>query len=79
MYRVADDPGEHNDLSRKMPEVARVLREQLAAWRAEVNAAMPQPNPYYEDMLADRLPCPDSHGRWPPGWDLPGSGVSGRR
>jgi len=45
LYDLASDPGETNDLSAAMPEVVADLRERLRAWRQEVGAGMPSPNP----------------------------------
>jgi len=43
LYDVADDISEQNDLSADQPELARQLRQRLADWRTECNAAMPRP------------------------------------
>ncbi|MHC4328829.1 MAG: sulfatase [Planctomycetota bacterium] len=43
LYNLADDLGEQNDLSEKMPEKASDLKRKLEAWLAESGAAMPKP------------------------------------
>lgn len=41
LYDLGADLGETEDLAPEQPEVAEALRRRLAAWRAEVDAAMP--------------------------------------
>jgi arylsulfatase A len=48
LYNLSTDEGERNDLAAKDPERAKALRERLRAWRAEVGAQMPTPNPDYD-------------------------------
>lgn len=48
LYDLAHDISEQNDLSEVMPELVVKLREQLHDWYKEVNALMPEKNPYYE-------------------------------
>lgn len=48
LYNLTKDPGERDDLSRRMPERAAELKAKLAAWRKSVDAAMPAPNPAYD-------------------------------
>ena len=45
LYSLRDDLGEKNDLASKFPERAGALREKLRAWRREVGAQSPTPNP----------------------------------
>lgn len=52
LYNLAEDIGETNNLADAMPEKARELRERLAAWRKEVDAAMPEPNPDHDPARA---------------------------
>jgi hypothetical protein len=47
LYDLGEDLGEHHNLAAAMPEKADALRRQLHAWRADVNAQMPTPNPNY--------------------------------
>ena len=42
LYNLRDDVGEKRDLTATMPEKGKELRDQLAAWRAKVNAPMPR-------------------------------------
>ena len=48
LYNLKKDIGEKNDLAAKMPQKARQLRDMLHAWRKEVDAKMPTPNPNYK-------------------------------
>ena len=45
LFDLKSDLEEKHDLSVKMPEQARALREKLRDWRASVKASMPTPNP----------------------------------
>jgi arylsulfatase A-like enzyme len=45
LYDLRTDLGEKHDLSAEMPEKAAEMREALHAWRKEVGAVMPKPNP----------------------------------
>ena len=45
LYDLDKDIGEKNNLAEKMPEKAGQLRESLNAWRKDVDAQMPTPNP----------------------------------
>lgn len=71
LYNLADDPGEVREVSAAQPQRVRDLRAQLDSWRAEVGAAAPTINPYYEDVIAGRLPRPDGTGQFPAGTVLP--------
>jgi arylsulfatase A-like enzyme len=46
LFDLATDLSESNDLSAAHPDVARGLLERLRAWRADVGAIMPTPNPH---------------------------------
>jgi arylsulfatase A-like enzyme len=48
MYNLKDDLSERNDLARKIPEKAAELRTKLHKWRQGVGAAMPEPNPAFD-------------------------------
>ncbi|MEZ5355054.1 MAG: sulfatase [Bryobacteraceae bacterium] len=48
LYNVAADPGERNNLAASMPERTTALHARLKAWRADVGAQMPQPNPDFD-------------------------------
>ncbi len=52
LYNLKEDVGESNDLSQQLPEAASALKQDLAAWRAQVNAQMPWPNPDYDPTRA---------------------------
>ncbi len=45
LYNLKDDPGEQNDLAKRMPQKAEQLRGMLHAWRGEMGARMPQGDP----------------------------------
>jgi arylsulfatase A-like enzyme len=48
VYNLKDDIGEKNDLAPTMPDKVKDLQQRLAAWRKQVNAQMPTPNPDYK-------------------------------
>jgi arylsulfatase A-like enzyme len=48
LYDLRNDLGEKNDLAAKRPREAATLRQELHAWRADVNASMPTTNPAYD-------------------------------
>ncbi len=48
LYNIAHDLGERNNLAARHPETARTLLDKLAAWRKEVKALMPTPNPNFD-------------------------------
>ena len=48
LYNLAEDVGETNNLADVMPEVAEALQAKLAAWRQDVGAEMPTPNPDFD-------------------------------
>lgn len=45
LYDLKNDVGESHDLASELSEKAAALREKLHAWRREVGAQMPSPNP----------------------------------
>jgi arylsulfatase A-like enzyme len=45
LYNLKDDESEQHDLAAAHPDRATALRDQLHAWRKQVNATMPTPNP----------------------------------
>jgi arylsulfatase A-like enzyme len=47
LYDVVKDAGESRNLIAERKEVAKELGDKLAAWRKEVGARMPRPNPKY--------------------------------
>ncbi len=52
LYHLATDPGEAMNLAISEPGRARELKEALAAWREQVGAQMPTPNPAYDPAAA---------------------------
>ena len=47
LFNLRDDLGEKNNLAAARPEKAKALQATLAAWRKQVNAVMPTPNPNF--------------------------------
>jgi len=48
LYNLKKDIGEKNNLAEKMPVKAAEMLAMLKAWRKEVAAQMPTPNPDYK-------------------------------
>jgi len=48
LYNLKKDPSEEKDLAKDEPERAEKLKQMLAAWREEVVAKIPEPNPDYK-------------------------------
>jgi hypothetical protein len=48
LFNLREDIGEQNDLSQTEPVKVDELKAMLHAWRTEVAAQMPLPNPEYE-------------------------------
>lgn len=48
LYDLKNDPQEMEDRAAAQPELAARLKERLHAWRREVGAQMPTPNPDYD-------------------------------
>ena len=53
LFNLADDPGETNDIAEGHPAQIQVLHAQLSAWRDDVEALIPKPNP---NWVAPELP-----------------------
>jgi len=53
LYNLAKDPEEANNLAVENPGKVNELRLKLAAWRKQVGAVMPTPNP---DVAASPKP-----------------------
>jgi len=51
LFNIKTDPGEQNDLSRAERQKVRQLQNMLHAWRKEVGAQMPTPNPKYNASI----------------------------
>jgi arylsulfatase A-like enzyme len=45
LFHLREDPGEQKDLAASMPQQAGRLKKKLEAWRTEIGARMPRPNP----------------------------------
>ena len=58
LYNIRDDIGEKNDLAAAQPKKTAELRAQLHAWRAEVGAQMPTPNPKHDPSRPEFNPPP---------------------
>jgi arylsulfatase A-like enzyme len=48
LYNIPQDIGEKNNLTGQHPEKVKALHEKLIAWRKEVGALMPTPNPNFD-------------------------------
>ena len=49
LYHLRDDEGEQHDLAKQDPSRAAAFRDRLHAWRKEVGAQVPTPNPNYDE------------------------------
>jgi arylsulfatase A-like enzyme len=58
LYNIREEIGEQHDLAAAQPERAKELRERLHAWRKEVGAQMPTPNPDYDPNRPEYTPPP---------------------
>jgi arylsulfatase A-like enzyme len=56
LYDLRRDPSEQHNLTAQMPEKARELQQRLHAWRQEVGAQMPTPNPNYDPTQPQHTP-----------------------
>lgn len=65
LYNLARDLGETRNLATSEPAVVKRLRDRLHAWRAEVKAQMPNPNPKYDPTKPEQFP-----GKRPPKEDF---------
>jgi arylsulfatase A-like enzyme len=54
LYDLASDPGEEDDLARRMPARTDQLRRALHRWRTRVGALLPIPNPDWEGPSPER-------------------------
>jgi arylsulfatase A-like enzyme len=57
LYNLADDIGEEHDLAAAQPVKSAELRERLHAWRQDVGAQMPLPNPAYDPSRPEYTPA----------------------
>lgn len=51
LFNVTADLGEKNDLAKSQPERAKAMLARLKAWRNEVHAVMPTPNPDWDGVF----------------------------
>jgi arylsulfatase A-like enzyme len=58
LYDIKNDIGEQRDLVKAQPKLVEELRARLHAWRREVGAQMPTPNPKYDPTKAEYNPPP---------------------
>ena len=76
LYNLAEDIGQKNNLAEKMPEKTRELHRKLLAWRKNVKAPMPRPNPDYNPRGRDKKRVRTNksrrHGARLPAATLPG-------
>jgi arylsulfatase A-like enzyme len=56
LYNIRADISEKNDLASSQPKKVEELRSRLHAWRNEVGAQMPTPNPKYDPSRAEYNP-----------------------
>ena len=47
-YHIPEDISEENNLAAQEPGKTKALHEKLIAWRKEVGALMPTPNPNFD-------------------------------
>jgi arylsulfatase A-like enzyme len=57
LYNLKDDIGEQHNLAAQMPAKVEELRNRLHAWRKEVGAQMPTPNPAYDPSKPEHDPA----------------------
>ncbi len=58
LYNIRADIGEERDLAASHPEKVKDLRQRLHAWRQEVGAQMPTPNPKHDPARPEYNPRP---------------------
>jgi hypothetical protein len=58
LYNLRQDIGEKQNLAAEMPQKAAELQRRLQAWRQEVGAQMPTPNPGYDPSRPQHTPPP---------------------
>jgi len=49
LYNLREDIGEEHNLAATMPELTATLHARLVAWREEIEARIPQPNPEWQE------------------------------
>jgi len=63
LYNLREDLGEQRDLAAALPDKAKELRARLHAWRKEVGAQMPVPNPNHDPARPEYTPPPPAKGK----------------
>jgi arylsulfatase A len=64
LYNIREDIGEEHDLAALQPQKRDELRARLHAWRKEVSAQMPTPNPDYNPARPEYTPpAPKAKGK----------------
>ena len=58
LYDIKNDIGEVRDLTKDRPKLVEELRSRLRAWRKEVGAQMPTPNPKHDPAKPEYTPPP---------------------
>jgi arylsulfatase A-like enzyme len=58
LYNIREDISEQRDLAGAMPQKVEELRARLHAWRKEVGAQMPSPNPNFDPTKPEYTPPP---------------------
>lgn len=58
LYDLSRDVGEKNNLAVRHPDKTRALHAKLAAWRKEVKAIMPTPNPNFKPIAKPASAAP---------------------
>jgi arylsulfatase A len=58
LYNIREDISEEHDLAPTHPKQVEQLRNRLHAWRTEVGAQMPLPNPGYDPTRPEHTPPP---------------------
>ncbi len=57
LYNLHDDPGERTDVASENPDIVESLAARLNAWRGEVSAVMPTPNPKWAQKAGNKPPA----------------------
>jgi arylsulfatase A-like enzyme len=63
LYNLREDIGETRDLAAALPDKTKELRARLHAWRREVGAQMPAPNPNHDPARPEYTPPPPAKGK----------------
>ncbi len=58
LYNLREDIGEERNLAAEMPALTAELHARLVAWREEIEARIPQPNPGWRDQAGQGIESP---------------------